>query len=295
MSESHALRPNANRHVLREGSKATEAEENSGYLAPAAEAPVQPEEAEEDGEELTAVREARVPQTLTSPDKPSEKEVCEHNLTHLPYRNWCPVCVAAAGREGQHRRRKDAVDEGEVPTVGMDYNFFGDGAEDVTAHSDEVKAIVVKDFRTGMIWAHRVTRKGPQDKWAVKKVVADIESLGRSEIKLKTDGEPAITSLQSAVIAARVRPSVTIPVNPPAYDPQANGTIEKGVQDVNTQERKTKLALEARIGETIPADHPVMEWGLEHSAFTLCRCAVGQSGKAPWEKLTGARWRGRVV
>jgi len=86
-------------------------------------------------------------------------------------------------------------------------------------------------------------------------------------------------SLQSAVIAARTRPSVTIPVNPPAYDPQANGTIEKGVQDVNTQERKTKLALEARIGAAIPADHPVMEWGLEHSAFTLCRCAVGQMAR----------------
>ena len=144
----------------------------------------------------------------------------------------------------------------------MDYNFFGDGAENVAAHSDEVKAIVVKDFRTGMIWAHKVTRKGPQDKWAVKRIVSDIEFLGRSEIKFKTDGEPAITSLQSSVIAARTRPSVTLPVNPPAYDPQANGTIEKGVQDVNTQQRKTKFALEARIGSTIPSDHPVMEWGL---------------------------------
>ena len=95
----------------------TKAESIGGRLAPAARvaAPIEPEEAEEDGEELTAVHEARVPQTLTSPDKPTEKEVDEHYLTHLPYRNWCPVCVAAAGREDQHRRRKDAVDEGKSP------------------------------------------------------------------------------------------------------------------------------------------------------------------------------------
>jgi hypothetical protein len=211
--ESLALRPQVKDE--------TEAETINEHLFPASgvAVPVEPEEAEEDEEELTAVKEARVPQTLTSPDKPTEKEVDEHYLTHLPYRNWCPVCVAAAGREDQHRRRKEPADEGEVPTVGMDYNFFGDGAENVAAHSDEVKAIVVKDFRTGMIWAHKVTKKGPQDKWAVRRIVSDIEFLGRSEIKLKTDGEPAITSLQSAVIAARTRPSVTLPVNPPAYDP----------------------------------------------------------------------------
>ena len=26
-------------------------------------------------------------------DEVSAKEVADHNLTHLPYRNWCPHCV----------------------------------------------------------------------------------------------------------------------------------------------------------------------------------------------------------
>ena len=187
---------------------------------------------EDEGEELTASMEARVPSSLTAPEKHTQVKIDEHNLTHLPYRSWCPICVSAAGREDRHMGRTDEVEEGELTTVGMDYNFISDGLG--AGHEDEIKALVLKDFKTGMLWAHRVDKKGPQDKWAVKKVVSDIEFLGRSELKMKIDGEPAIKAFQSAVIAARPAPNVIIPVNPPDYDPQANGCIEKGVQDVNT-------------------------------------------------------------
>ena len=33
----------------------------------------------------------RIPNRLSSPIKPSAEDVDRHNLTHLPYRNWCPV------------------------------------------------------------------------------------------------------------------------------------------------------------------------------------------------------------
>ena len=36
---------------------------------------------------------------LASPMKPSAKEVEAHNATHMPYRNWCPVCVKSRGKE----------------------------------------------------------------------------------------------------------------------------------------------------------------------------------------------------
>ena len=88
MMDTLALSPKLNEE--------TKAESIGGRLVPAARvaAPIEPEEAEEDGEELTAVHEARVPQTLGPLDKPTEKEVEEHYLTHLPFRNWCPVCVS---------------------------------------------------------------------------------------------------------------------------------------------------------------------------------------------------------
>jgi len=37
--------------------------------------------------------EARQPKTIKSPYQPSKREIDEHNITHMPYRSWCPHCV----------------------------------------------------------------------------------------------------------------------------------------------------------------------------------------------------------
>ena len=39
---------------------------------------------------------------MINPCLPSKAEVEAHELTHLPYRNWCRHCVAARGRELSH-------------------------------------------------------------------------------------------------------------------------------------------------------------------------------------------------
>ena len=39
----------------------------------------------------------RIPKTLNSPFRPSAEAIAQHYTNHLPYRNWCPVCVKAKG------------------------------------------------------------------------------------------------------------------------------------------------------------------------------------------------------
>ena len=36
---------------------------------------------------------------LVDPRKPTKQEVEDHELFHVPYRNWCPICVRAKGKE----------------------------------------------------------------------------------------------------------------------------------------------------------------------------------------------------
>ena len=36
--------------------------------------------------------EAKKPEVLRDPGAPTPKEVEEHNVTHLPFRSWCPHC-----------------------------------------------------------------------------------------------------------------------------------------------------------------------------------------------------------
>ena len=169
-------------------------------------------------------RDVRAPRTLWDPLLPSASEVAEHDLTHRPYRRWCPICIAAWGREDPHKRGGEGIQEG-LPEVGMDYDHYGDPEDD----EGEVTTLVTKDRSSGMIWGNVVERKGPGDQWIIDKQIKNIELLGRSNIALKTDGEPAIVAVQSKLIS--LRDGQTVPRNPPAYNPEANGPIEKGVQD----------------------------------------------------------------
>ena len=73
--------------------------------------------------DIHGVAEARCPPGMTDPQKPSEKEVTEHERTHVPYRSWCRICVEAEAREDAHRR--DAADrdgEQRMPTIAFDYD-----------------------------------------------------------------------------------------------------------------------------------------------------------------------------
>ena len=63
----------------------------------------------DDGDAQKGSEDAEVPEEPTealdakiksSPCLPSPSEVEKHCATHLPYRNWCPVCVCESESEG---------------------------------------------------------------------------------------------------------------------------------------------------------------------------------------------------
>ena len=100
-------------------------------------------------------------------------------------------------------------------------------------------------------------------------------------------------ALQQAV--AEALKSRTIPRNPPAYNPQSNGTAEKAVQDIAGQLRRLTLALEARLQQRVSAKLPVMAWLVRHAAFVFTHFQVGHDGLTPWRRLTGRPWNGTVA
>ena len=44
-------------------------------------------------------------------DKPSQQEVDEHMITHVPFRDWCPHCVRGKSKSTPHRKRKEGGEE----------------------------------------------------------------------------------------------------------------------------------------------------------------------------------------
>ena len=69
--------------------------------------------AEEEGEE------GRDAVAMPSPMSPSRQEREQHELTHTPYRAWCPHCVRARGRNRAHKTNKDP-EKSTVPKISFD-------------------------------------------------------------------------------------------------------------------------------------------------------------------------------
>ena len=80
-----------------------------------------PEDGEEEGKEKRKEKEeeGRKLRSIGDPRLPSPREVEEHNLAHVPYRNWCPHCVRGRGKDLDHRRALD--EDRNVSEFSFDY------------------------------------------------------------------------------------------------------------------------------------------------------------------------------
>ncbi len=249
---------------------------------------------DEENFECGTCNEERPAKTLRSPMKPTAEAVEAHYATHLPYRNWCPVCVRAKGVEDPHQRGRDKeVEDNALPIVSMDYNSIDGQAKCTNEAECKVKTLVLKDEKTGSVFQHVTTVKGPGDDWLMRRICKDVEELGHADIILKSDGEPAIVAVQVDVQSKRK--GKTLLRNPPAYDPKANGSAEKAVRDTTEQARALKLGLEERLKTSVPVGASIVEWILEHAAFIISKYCVGHDGMTPHERLTGRKWHRPAV
>ncbi len=71
---------------------------------------------EKSDEEEEGARSARV---LRDPGQPNDEEMKEHDVTHQPYRSWCPHCVKGQLKANAHRGHDRGKNK--VPTFSMDY------------------------------------------------------------------------------------------------------------------------------------------------------------------------------
>ena len=109
--------------------------------------------------------EARLPKILLAPTQPTEEERELHNLTHLPFRAWCPICTKCKSHGDYHS--KQIYDK--RPVIQIDYAFLTTTVkrDETTAGTTTPRAVDEKatiltaiDMTTGMTLAAMVTKKG---------------------------------------------------------------------------------------------------------------------------------------
>ena len=146
---------------------------------------------EVEGPELDEDEEAgdRKVQRMQDPRTPSETEVEEHNLAHLPYRSWCRHCVKGRGKELPHRRLEDLVG---MPELHADLCFLGEEGEP----SNTIPVLVVQERTTRMTMAAALPSKG-SSAYISKRVVAFMKEVGvaHGDVLVKSDHEPAVRTI----------------------------------------------------------------------------------------------------
>ena len=78
-----------------------------------------------------------------APREPTQAQVDDHMLTHLPPRSWCSICCAARGIAPPHRSGDQNQGEVTIPTVSMDYCYPGapPGAEELMKKEAQRKQV----------------------------------------------------------------------------------------------------------------------------------------------------------
>ena len=120
----------------------------------------------------------------------------EHATTHWPFREWYDHCIMGESQsEGTLQKKRH---ESEVPIVAVDSMWMTDGEEPRVEDMRGMPILVATDECTDWIGAWVVPEK--EEHWYAIKVLAGyIEETGRNRIILKSDQEPAIIKLKSAV------------------------------------------------------------------------------------------------
>ena len=116
---------------------------------------------------------ARPAKGLKTPGEPSLAERRLHELIHLPYRDWCPLCVRAKGRHGSSTKQIDGQ-----PVVQLDYCFH-------STHKDLPwqKILSACGVQTGMGLAVVVRSKGGSE-YAKAELKKFIFECGRTRVPL---------------------------------------------------------------------------------------------------------------
>ena len=269
---------------------------------------------------------ARKPRALPLPRSmtPAEKE--EHDLTHLPFDNRCEICVATRGLNAQHR---SAVEQLRViPLLVADYCFLRFSTSSITR-----TVLVMRLYPYRLFFGCVVPRKGA-DPLVVKKLANFIRDSGLSHFVYRCDREHAIGSIidESCSLLGRSAQKVTsdddrkdlpfpvavveddepdapteVPKAPAPEGPlimvpelthpgesQSNGLAERSVGILEDFVRTTILALRVNIGVSFPADHPLVDWAVQHSAYLLNKYSLGTDGRTAYGRLHGAETKERI-
>ena len=224
--------------------------------------------------------ETKTARILRTPEPPTDAARMAHDATHVPFRDWCPICVASRGRSSPHRRVVVNKTTDTLPKFQTDYMFIRTVAESKTQ-----PCITFVETRSGVVISFMCARKGGYEDLTME-ILRHFEAYGfLNTVIIQYDKEMSIIDVCRKI--ARERNPRTVLRFAPKTSHQSNVFVEAVHGHIQGLAGCYQTQIETNTGIQLPAISLAIPFAIRYAGFVLSRFTVRPDGRTPFQYLLG--------
>ena len=223
---------------------------------------------------------ARKATEVPRPQQPTAQERAEHELTHLPYRSWCDICVRTNGKTNSHPRQKSSQ-----PVTQVDMTYIKSLDDKSTT-----PILTAIDVETGMSMATLIQDRTQHFEYLVNCMCNFLMESGRAKAilantVLQSDQEQFLINLLKAT-ALRLGNNISVRQSA-AYNSQSQGSVERFHRTLISQIRSLRAQVKQYYDRDINCEQPLMPWLVRRSNYLLNRYLIHNDGNTSFYRRWG--------
>ena len=224
-------------------------------------------------------------------EAPSAQEIVEHQITHLPFRSWCPHCLQSKAPADPRQRTTEFPGAKGIATVSIDYFFIGSQGLSFADPSAEQDTLPILGDTT-------TTRASRLPMFASTRVRGTRCPRARCRLGMAWVSS-VVAQKWPGTYNCRIEAGCGSPVGGLEITPQespvgvhaADGYIEGAIRRVAGQIRSLIDAAEFKFKVPISFRHLLTAYAANHAADLITRFGRGKDGRTAWEPARGKLFR----
>ena len=209
---------------------------------------------------------------MKAPASPTAIERDLHNMTHLPFRSWCLVCLKAKSKSDQHKHLKL-----KQPLIQVDFAFWTDStgfslpiltAIDVISAMASASALPSKEFSN----------------YAVTELKRFVYEVGRTYEIIQCGQENVSIAIVKAVINEIGGTTYRLASKGSG---QRQGSVGRHHETLDGQGRALRMRIELAYTVTISSKDAIVPWIVSHASWLLNRYLLHDDGLTGYQR----RWQ----
>ncbi|CAE7194541.1 unnamed protein product [Symbiodinium sp. CCMP2592] len=228
-------------------------------------------------------------------EEPTAEQKRRHELSHVPYADWCPHCVKFRAKADKHVSSKPELRDDSVCSFDFAYTGRSSPAEFEGASKDKLVCLVIKDSHTGAMHAVPTPAKGGPIafKYLVAEVCRFLNYCGHESVTIRSDGEPACLALQQGIKAFRTKMGLRTHLEQTEPGDHQSNASEQAIDSIRQLAGCILDQFEERAQTTVGAMHPMHGYAWRHAAWLHMRMSRHNDLSA-FQVINGRPYAGSV-